>query len=175
MYARRAAAVALVVVGMLASGAHATGSSTLDGTRRTRFSYQGELSESTLVTGEASTSPERAVEPTPADCTRGSCDISRVRLTVPRGRQSGQLDYEALLSDPVTGAPSTTSVASAALYDSKGKQVLRSSLCCGLDALRLSHPRLPAGSYTVVIYNQGQPTHFEATLTWVANPPHRTH
>lgn len=175
MALRSTLAATVVAVALLGGAAQATGSSTLDGTKRTDWSYQGQLDDSTLSTpGQGRDVTDAALEPHQSDCTPTSCDVSMVRLTVPRGRQSGRFTYDVVLSEPVVGSPNTLATTVAALYNSKGERVLRSSACCMLGTLRLTHPRLLAGNYKIVIYNQGAPTRFVASLKWVANPPHRS-
>lgn len=175
MHPRRTAAAVLAGVALLAGAADATGSSSLDGARRTNWTYTGRLDESTLATpGQGRNPADAALAPHPSDCTTSSCDISRVRLSVPRGRQSGQFSYQVTFVGTTLGEPNVASSASAALYDSRGNEVLVTPFCCSMWSMRLDSPRLPAGSYTIVIYNQGAPTSFEATLRWVANPPHRS-
>lgn len=162
MFRRYLAAAAIVAVAPLMP-AHSAEQATLDGNRRSRYEYSADLSccwtPSTISVGEGQP------EPTPADCQNDGCDITQLILSVPRGRQSGRLQYDA-------ETPATLQVW-AALYDSKGKEVARDFTSTD-GTVRLVVSRLRPGRYEVVLYPMvGQGT-VEAVVSWKINPRHRT-
>ena len=175
MYARRTALAALGVVALLAGSAQGA-SITLDGQRRTSHAYDGQLDEATSQTAQGRNAVDTMVSPTPTDCAKTSCDVRTIVLTVPKGRQSGRLTYNLQLRDGVTGSSAFVTTATVAMYDASGEEVLSTggpASCC-VGSMQLRHPRFKPGTYKVIIYNQGPPTLFDARLTWIANPPHRS-
>jgi hypothetical protein len=178
MNARRALAAAAVALGLVAPSAVAGGSVALDGTKRTRTSYAA-----TLTQPAASVSPDRTsansdpTMPSLADCTATSCDITELRLTLPKGSTVGW--FEANLS--VQRSLNVTVV----LYDANGRAVEHSDVtrpCCtgpapqgnATDyAVPLAVSRLAAGKYRLVVFDRGGVGPFSASLEFHAHPPDR--
>lgn len=165
MRPRRLVIAAVAVAVGLGGVADARSGGTLDGSRRRSFSYDGDLTGTTL--------PQQAVAgrdyPRPSDCGETDCDVTTLRLTVPRGRQSGRLDYVIRFDHSLS--------AEVALYDAADREVRRAeSREVEIDSytMRLSVTRLRPGRYTIVVYAAAGSGSFQATAQWRVNPPHRT-
>lgn len=181
MNVRRVFAVAAVVLGLAASSAGAGGSLALDGKRKTKVHYDGQLSEPATNFGvdRASNVGGDPTMPALSDCTARSCDITELRLTLPKGTSSGWL--QAVLTVP--WEMNVTVV----LYDAKGNAVQYADTtnpCCGAVAccdgapssdyqMPLSVSRMPAGRYRLVVFDRGAPGTFRAQVEFHAHPQDR--
>ncbi|MDQ1711013.1 MAG: hypothetical protein QOE45_463 [Frankiaceae bacterium] len=171
-----AAALAGLLTGILASGASANGSIALDGRKRTHAKASGNVVDPVVGDPTSRTSSE-TFTPSVADCTDTSCDITRLRLTLPNGVSSGRLDI--VLTMPVTLN------AQVVLYDADGKERLSADMtsdwndaaaCCDtFDSYQfhLSDPRMKAGAYTLVVYDTGGSGRFSTDIDYVARHPDR--
>ncbi|HEV2890780.1 MAG TPA: hypothetical protein VGX28_10445 [Frankiaceae bacterium] len=141
----------------------------MDGVRRTHSTYEGQVSDpafslESAIVGEASR----------ADCSATSCDATPVRLTVPKGSAGGR--FKAVVTMPPQLAVSI------GVYDAKGSRVAYTDIpsggwaCCQslpYSQLTVTIARLPAGSYTVVIFDRAGQGTFTVDLDYKANPPAR--
>jgi hypothetical protein len=159
----------LAVPALVAEGATST---TLDGGKRREHTYRGSTPDSVLVRTEDLDHVRRLLRPEPVDCTPSSCDVSTLRLVVPKGRQSGRFTYRADFESttPVVRSFDPAATAYVALYDDKGLQVAGATVFLG--QVQFTRSRLAPGTYRLYVFNQGGPTAFEATVTWLVNPPH---
>lgn len=141
----------------------------MDGVKRTHATYEGEVfapafSLESAMLGEADRS----------DCTTTSCDMTPLRLTVPKGSAGGR--FKAVVTIP----PQLT--VAIGLYDAKGSRVAYTDMpsggwtCCAeLPYMQMSFTvaRLAAGTYTFVVYDRGGQGSFTVDLDYKANPPAR--
>jgi hypothetical protein len=173
---RRSLAAAAALVGVLAGSASARGTISLDGRAHTHASVSGNVVDP-VVGDPTSRTSSQTFTPSVADCTDTSCDVTRLRLTLPRGISSGRLDI--VLTMPVTLN------AQVVLYDADGRERLTADMtsdwndaaaCCDtFDTyqFRLSDPRMKAGTYTLVVYNTGGSGRFTTDVDYVARHPDR--
>jgi hypothetical protein len=173
----RCVAVAAALVGVLAPAASAHGSSALDGVRRTRVHIVGQTSDA--ATGDPTQrSSGELLAPRLRDCTETACDITHLRLTLPRGVTIGRFDVLATLP--------RTLAARIAVYDAAGREVHAVDLtsdaqrsappCCGdpsIYQLAIGDARFEAGAYTVVVYDLGGSGQFTMDVTYQARRPDR--
>ena len=177
MNVRRLAVAAAVALALLAPGAQAGGTSSLDGQRRTHLTFIGTLTEPAV---NADVDQVRVgVDPDRSACTKASCDITSLRLVLPRGSSTGRF--------VVTVAAARELNVALYLYDADGEVVAQADVdslsgyvppCCG-GALQTMYtrgfvkPRLPGGTYTLVLYNRGGVGNFTADVDFRAHPPDR--
>jgi hypothetical protein len=176
---RRAVAAAAVAVGLLAGSAAADSSVALDGRKRVRATFQGTVSNAAVAVGPDSVRIDAdPTEPRPSDCVPGSCDTTKLRLTLPKGHSKGWFEVK------VT-APRTLHLALAVL-DAKNRtmqwtdpvgngQVVGE--CCGTIpttyTLTLSKARMDPGTYSIVVYDRGGFGSFTGTVDFHALPKDR--
>ena len=170
MNVRTLVAVATALSCALVAPSGAAQPVSLDGQRRTQVTYEGTVSAPAM-------SPESvgAGEPSRTDCTSSSCDVTAVRLTLPKGSAGGR--FKATVRTPME-----LSVA-VAMYDARGSRVAYTDHLGGNGALTLDAPpyrdltfsvgRLAAGQYTLVVFDRGGQGTFVVTLDYKANPPPR--
>jgi hypothetical protein len=174
-------AVAAVVLGLAASTSHAGGSLALDGKRKTTVRYDGQLSEPAANFGadraNVNGDPTQATMPVISDCTANSCDITELRLSLPKGSSTGWI--QAMLT-----VPRTLNV-TVVLYDAKGRTVGHADVttgavvecCAGAPSqdyhLPLSVSRITAGRYRLVVFDRGGVGTFLATVEFHAHPQDR--
>jgi hypothetical protein len=175
-------AVAAVVLGLTASSAGAGGSLALDGKRKTTVRYDGQLSEPAANFGadRANNLGPDPTMPVLSDCTAKSCDITELRLSLPKGSSTGWL--QALLTIP------RTMNVTVVLYDAKGRAVQYADVsnpCCGGSVeccastpsaeyrIPLSVSRIPAGRYRLVVFDRGGVGTFQAEVEFHAHPQDR--
>lgn len=170
MNVRSLAAVATVLACAFVAPSHAGKPVALDGVRRTHVTYEGSVSTPAF-------SPESAAsgstEANRADCTQTSCDVTAVRLTVPRGSAGGR--FKAMVTMP----PQLT--VAVALYDARGDRAAYADLSSGSWTtaqmpylqLQFTVPRLPAGNYTLVVFDRAGQGSFTVDLDYKALPPAR--
>jgi hypothetical protein len=176
--ARRTLAATAVLLGLVASSADASGTVALDGKKHTKASYSASLSEPA-----ASTNPDRAsaqagdpTMPSLADCTQSACDITDLRLSVPKGSTAGWFEANVTVD--------RTMNVTVVLYDAKGRAVEYSDVtrpCCNgtvstgdsTYVVPLAASRLRAGSYQLVVFDRGGLGSFSAAVEFHAHPPDR--
>jgi hypothetical protein len=177
----RAATAALVACAALASGlvsgASAAAPVALDGTRRHHATYTATVSD--VVVGTTNEIGSATVmEPSRDDCTKTSCDITRLHLTLPRGSTVGRFSVGVDLPREL--------YATGKLYDIRGKELYSVDAlssndfpvsCCGTDSTgyRLSFeiPRLSAGDYVFVVFDRGGSGSFTVAVDYTARRPER--
>jgi hypothetical protein len=179
---RRVVAVAAVVLGLAVSSASAGGSLALDGKRKTKVRYDGQLTEpaANFGTDRANNLGSDPTMPALSDCSANSCDITELRLSLPKGSSTGWL--QALLTLP--RSMNVTVV----LYDAKGRAVQYADAtnpCCGGSVaccasmpsaeyqIPLSVSRIPAGRYRLVVFDRGGAGTFRAEVEFHAHPQDR--
>jgi hypothetical protein len=180
---RRLAVATMVALGLLAPAASATGTKALDGTRTTHARYTGTLTQPAyrvvVDPARVRTDPSPA-DPNRADCTKESCDVTALRLTVPRGSSTGRF---------VVSVKAVRELSVGIfLYDATGEQVAQADVdrfdsfylppCCGAApdegyTRGFVVPRLDAGKYTLVIYNRAGYGEYTADVTFTAHPADR--
>ena len=171
-----ATAVAAALVSAAAPGASAGGSQTLDGVKRTHVQVTGDVFEPVVGDPQGRLGAD-VLAPESADCTDMSCDTTRLTLRLPRGVSTGRFELVATL-------PRTLN-ARVALYDKTGRELLFADpasyaggavLCCpdpSMYQLAVADSRLEAGSYTVIVYDNGGSGEFTLDVTYQARRPDR--
>ena len=175
MTLRTLAAVATALVCAVATPSTAGGTITLDGVRRTNVQYDGELTELAWSTDGSRVTVIDPFEPYLEDCqTSASCDITALRVTLPKGTTAGKLKVVVTLPRQMNGA--------VALFDAEGTRVAKGDivenaepLCCEVPNWKVSFTvgRLPAGKYSLVVFDRGGNGRFTLDATFRANPPDR--
>ena len=173
MTTRRLLAATLAGVALLSSAADARGVKALDGVKRTKTTYEGTLTDAAAGTG---TVMFRA--PSVDDCTDQSCDVTQLRLTLPKGSIEGKFTVTVRVPRELN--------LTVGLYNAKGGEVELADMtspgstatsCC--DPLETAYHvvlkifRLPAGKYTLVMYDHGGIGTFRSTVEYTAHPPSR--
>jgi len=161
---RRAAYAGLAIAAALVQGAVAADPATLDGHRKTSYSYDGVLTGPTVYSGITETGTSGGLKPQREWCTEQTCDTTDLALRLPAGRQSGRLVVE------LAYAPSASM--RLGIYRADGTELPSPTYCCMSD--RVVATQLPAGSYSVVVYDEVGSGRFNVTVSWKANPPHRS-
>ena len=174
MHARRATALAAVMLCALVAPSRASQAVRLDGIRQTHTTIKATLSDPALETDRTV-----RVDPNPSleDCTKASCDFTQVVVT---GRPDGRFKATLTMTRDMNGA--------IALYDAHGDRVAEADMsnsCCndgpysfGGDTMTewkitFVAPRLPEGTYTFVIWDRGGVGEYVADLDYHVNPPKR--
>ncbi|HVE98751.1 MAG TPA: hypothetical protein VNA12_06195 [Mycobacteriales bacterium] len=155
---------ALAAAALLTVDSSAAAPATLDGQKVTSHSYVGQLTGPTVYDGLLVEEPPEGAQPKPQWCKVSTCDQTALVLRLPEGRQSGRLVIE-LAHDP-------TAKMHLGVYDSKWVEVPPQDYFGMGD--RLVAAQLPAGRYTVVVYDDAGQGGFRATISWKANRPHRS-
>jgi hypothetical protein len=179
--AATAALAACAVLGSgIVSGARAAAPVALDGSRRHHATYGASVT--TMMVGSTSeVGSATFLEPSKDDCTKASCDITRLHLTLPRGSTVGRFTVAVNVPREL--------YASAKLYDVRGRELqsvdaLSSDSfplnCCATTdtgyTLQFTIPRLSAGDYTFVVFDQGGGGSFTVGVDYTARrPERRTH
>lgn len=161
---RRIAAAALVLVAALSQSSTAADPATLDGQSRTSHNYEGALAGPSVYSGSTETGPNGATSPQREWCTEQTCDTTELALRLPTGRQSGRLVVD--LTYAASAAMHLT------IYHADGTEMQGRRVCCQAD--RVVATQLPAGSYSVVVYDDAGSGSFNVSVSWKANPPHRS-
>ncbi len=163
-----------VMLTVTVPGAHAASAMTLDGKGRTHVRYTGNLK---LPAVKVSGDRMRAdiLTPSVADCGVTSCDITQVRLLLPRGTSTGRLTVAVTVDRTLNGY--------VVLYDGKGQQVHAVDLvgafpacCTGTETtyvLAFTEWQLYAGKYSLVLFDRGGAGNFTADVEFKAHPPDR--
>jgi len=171
---RRLAVVAAALACAVAAPSTAGGSMAMDGVRRTHAVYKGVVT-SPALTLDANRVASYPVEPAIEDCgPPGSCDLTTLRLTLPKGTTAGRFRATITMPLELNGA--------VALFNAEGERVAQGdvlsngqTLCC--DAPRwqvtLAVARLAPGQYTLVVFNHGGQGEFTADVDFKANRPDR--
>jgi hypothetical protein len=173
MSLRRTVAVAAALVGALAPSATAGGTVSLDGAKKSHHVYHGQLGGSALGGGTVgSVRPERAA------CNAGTCDVTTFRLSLPGSSRVGRFNVRLDVTRSLDAV--------VALYDAEGTEVEAADVteadqqpiqCCeeigtGYQ-LHFEVPRLPAGTYELVVFDRAGTGGFDATVDYTARPPER--
>ena len=174
MNLRPLAAVATALACAFATPSAAGNTVALDGVRRTHATYKGQVTE-TAFAASAERLPLYPMEPAIEDCTTPeSCDITPVRLTLPKGTTAGRFKVTVTMPRELNGA--------VALFDAEGERVAKAdllenneSICCTVDTWKASFvvTRMPAGHYTLVVFDRGGVGTFSVDLDYKALPPDR--
>jgi len=172
---RPLAAVAVALLCASAAPSTAGGTVTLDGVRRTHTSYKGELTDSIAMSSQA---PPVLYDPVIEDCevSPEACDITSVRLTLPRGTSSGRFKVTVTMPRELNGH--------VGLFDREGQRVATADvvtntepICCTAEAgtwrAAFTVARLAPGDYTLVVFDRGGMGEFTAELDYKAYPPDR--
>jgi hypothetical protein len=173
MHARRTTALAAAMLCALVAPSHASQGVRLDGTKRTHTTIKASLTDPMLGNDRTV-----SVDPSPTldDCaSAASCDFTQIVVT---GKPDGRFKATLTMTRDLNGA--------IALYDSRGRRVAEADMtnsCCNDGPLAFqsltewtvtfSAPRLPAGTYTFVIWDRNGIGDFVADLDYHANPPSR--
>ncbi|HVE62520.1 MAG TPA: hypothetical protein VNB94_01780 [Mycobacteriales bacterium] len=161
---RRSVVAVLVLAAALSAGADATGRATLDGQRKTSHAYTGTLSGPSVYTGAPETAGSGSVRPRREWCTAQTCDITDLSLRLPAGRQSGRLVVDLTYSGSARMRLT--------VYASDGTELASQGSCCLAD--RVVATQLAAGDYSVVVFDEAGAGRFNVSVSWKANPPHRS-
>jgi hypothetical protein len=162
---RRIALATSIMLAALSPFAHAAGTKPLDGKRRTHVRYTSNLQDPAVNTQTDRVRTD-LLTPTLEDCTKTSCDITQLRLTLPANTTWGAFDVTLTV-------PRELNVY-VALYDAKGAAVHSVEPvdpndddcctdylppCCDSPdttyVVDFSIGRLRAGTYTLVVYDRG--------------------
>ena len=173
MNLRPIAAVATALACAFATPSTAGGNVALDGVRRTHASFQAEVTDPAFTAGEGGIPADP--EPSMQDCSSTSCDITALRLTLPKDSSAGRFKVTVTMPRELNGA--------VALYNVEGERVAKAdllanneSICCDLDEtwkVSFVVARLTPGTYTFVVYNRGGSGTFTADIDYKANRPDR--
>ncbi|HEX8004561.1 MAG TPA: hypothetical protein VF519_17870 [Mycobacteriales bacterium] len=171
MNLRPIAAVATALACLVGTPATAADAVALDGVRATHATYDGHVNEAAYATEPVAidTYPNRAY------CTAESCDVTDVRLTLPKGSTAGRFRVT------ITTPPQLN--AAVDLYNARGERMAHADLlenggsfcCTDVPYLTVSFSvaRLPAGRYTLVVFDRGGSGSFTADVDYKAYPPDR--
>ena len=170
MHHRLPVAAAAALGALLAPAARAGGTIVLDGTRKTHAAFS--VSLSTMALGSP-TSRSDPLAPSTAECNPAACDTSKVRLTLPPGSVTGRFT--------VTATIGWTLNARLALYDAKGTERAAADIERNLSGyviptayvLTMQVARLPAGTYTLVVFDNGGAGSLAVSVDYQARPPER--
>jgi hypothetical protein len=173
-----ALAVAVALAGVLAPGASARGSQSLDGVKKTHFRLTGSVGSAVVADPAARLSKGDPTAPERSECTTTSCDVTTLRLSLPHAVATGRFDLVATLPRSLN--------ARIGIYDVAGRQVLYTDetdlatsavfVCCtdpGVYQVAITEPRLRAGTYTIVLYDTGGSGDFTMDVTYQARRPQR--
>lgn len=173
MQARRTTALAALLLCAAVTPTRASQGVKLDGTKRTHVTVKATLDDPMLAN-------ERTigVDPNPSldECTPSSCDFTQVVVT---GKPNGRFKATLTMTRDMDGA--------IALFDSHGTRVGEADItnsCCNDGPFSFNEsmtewkvtfvaPRLPAGTYTFVIWDRRGVGEYVADLTYKVNPPDR--
>lgn len=171
-----AAVLAAVAVGALAPGASARGNQSLDGTRHTRFTARASLTQAAMGDPQKRLDGD-VLTPDISECASTSCDITRLNLTLPRAVHIGRFELVASMPRSLD--------ARIAVYDARGNEVHATDatdVTSGVSVdvsdpttytLAISDARLPAGTYTIVVYDTGGSGQVVMNVSYQARRPDR--
>jgi hypothetical protein len=180
---RRTALATSVLLAAMSPSAHAAGTKPLDGKRRTHVRYTADLQDPAIGTGTGRLGTD-LLDPTIDDCTKTSCDVTRLSLTLPRDVSGGVFSVSLTIARELN--------VYVALYDAKGGIVhaehavdpQNSDDCCSdylpvadnTDAtyvVDFTIARLRAGHYTFVVYDRGGAGRVTTDVGYTALHPDR--
>ena len=176
MNVRPLAAAAVALLCASATPSTAGGQVSLDGVRRTRTSYKGQVSDSIAMSTQA---PPVVYEPAIEDCNASpaACDITTVRLSLPEGTSAGRFKVTVTMPRELNGE--------VGLFDREGTRIATGDIllsntesqCCSTSPATWKTSfmvaRLSPGDYTLVVFDRGGMGSFTAELDYKAYPPDR--
>lgn len=186
MQRHRTVTIASLALALVGVPARAAGNRTLDGVRHTQLTYTGSLNRPALPVATDRARLDDPLVPQLTDCTVASCDVTRLRLTVPRTAPGGRFAVNLLVERTLS--------LYVALYDAKGveKYAVQTApsndgSCCVTYVqpkntagtvqwyeLSFALGRLPAGTYTLAVYDRGGTGAFSAVVDYRALHTART-